>query len=498
MDAKEFRRFGHQLIDWVADYREGLARFPVMSQSKPGEIRAAFPAHPPQRGGRLDEALAALDRDVMPGITHWNHPSFFAYFPSNTSYASILADLVASGLGVQGMSWQTSPAATEVEEVVMDWLRQMAGLSAAWTGVIHDTASTATLTAFLCARERASGFSQNCKGLQSGAAPLTVYASDQSHSSIEKGALLAGFGRAHLRLIPTDDAHALRLDLLEAVIAQDLEAGLRPCALVACAGTTGTAAVDPLEEMAAIAERHGIWLHVDSAMAGTAMILPECRAHFAGIERANSLVFNPHKWMGVGFDFSAYYVRDPEHLIRVMSTNPSYLQTKQDGEVKNYRDWHVQLGRRFKSLKLWFYLMDAGVEGLQARLRRDLANAQWLKDQVDAAAGWERLAPVPFQTVCMRHVPAEFSGCEDTLKAHNLELARQVNEGGKAYLTPAILKGKQMLRVSIGAEATERADVEALWALLNEAAFKSGPRLSNQRFAIDMTGMAAGLADERD
>ncbi len=470
MDANEFRRFGYRLIDWVADYREGLARRPVMSQVQPGEIRAAFPAHPPQRGGRLDEALAALDRDVLPGITHWNHPSFFAYFPSNTSYASILADLVASGLGVQGMSWQTSPAATEVEEVVMDWLRQMAGLSEAWTGVVHDTASTATLTALLCARERASGFSQNGKGLQSREAPLTVYASDQSHSSIEKASLLAGFGREHLRLIPTDEDHALRLELLEAAIARDVKAGLRPCALVACVGTTGTTAVDRLTKMADIAERNGMWLHVDSAMAGTAMVLPECREHFAGVERADSLVFNPHKWMGVGFDFSAYYVRDPEHLIRVMSTNPSYLQTKQDGEVKNYRDWHIQLGRRFRALKLWFYLMDVGVEGLQARLRRDLANAQWLKDQVDAAADWERMAPVPFQTVCIRHIPAPLIGDEDALKAHNLEIARRVNEGGKAYLTPSILKGRQILRVSIGAESTERAEVEGLWALLKEAA----------------------------
>ncbi len=470
MDAEEFRRLGYRLVDWVADYREGLARRPVMSQVQPGEIRAAFPAHPPQQGGGLQEALTALDRDVMPGITHWNHPSFFAYFPSNTSYASILADLVASGLGVQGMSWQTSPAATELEEVVMDWLRQMTGLSEAWSGVVHDTASTATLTALLCARERTSAFSQNGEGLQSGEPPLTVYASDQSHSSIEKGALLAGFGRAHLRLIPADADHALRMDLLEAAVAKDLEAGLRPCAAVACVGTTATTAIDPLAQIADLAERHGMWLHVDAAMAGTAMVLPECRVCWAGVERADSLVFNPHKWMGVGFDFSAYYVRDPEHLIRVMSTNPSYLQTKQDGAVKNYRDWHVQLGRRFRSLKLWFYLMDVGVDGLQARLRRDLANAQWFKDRVDAAPGWERLAPVLFQTICLRHVPAVLKGDEEALKVHNLEIAQRINEGGTAYLTPAILKGKQILRVSIGAEATERPHVEALWALMNEAA----------------------------
>ncbi|GLH66150.1 pyridoxal phosphate-dependent decarboxylase family protein [Geothrix edaphica] len=468
MDAQEFRRLGYQLVDWIADYREGLERLPVMSQVKPGEIRAAFPDHPPLHGGRVAQALAALERDVMPGITHWNHPSFFAYFPSNTSYSSILGDLAASGLGAQGMSWQTSPAATEVEEVVMDWLRQMVGLSTAFTGVIHDTASTATFTALLCAREKVSDYAQNTEGLQSGEAPLVVYATDQGHSSIEKAALLAGFGRSFLRLIPTDENHAVRLDLLQAAIGKDIEIGLRPCALVAAIGTTGTTALDPLPALADLAERHGMWLHVDAALAGTAMVLPECRWMWEGIERADSLVFNPHKWMGVGFDLSAYYVRDPQHLIRVMSTNPSYLRTAQDGQVSNFRDWHIQLGRRFRALKLWFYLMDVGVEGLQARIRRDLDNAQWLKDQVDAAPDWERLAPVPLQTVCLRHLKPGLD--EASLTAHNLEIARRINEGGKAYLTPALLKGRQMLRVSIGAEATERRHVEAVWEALQLAA----------------------------
>lgn len=468
MDAQEFRRLGYQLVDWIADYREGLERLPVMSQVQPGEIRAAFPDHPPLHGGRMAQALAALDRDVMPGITHWNHPSFFAYFPSNTSYSSILGDLAASGIGAQGMSWQTSPAATEVEEVVMDWLRQMVGLSSAFTGVIHDTASTATFTALLCAREKVSEYAQDTEGLQSGESPLVVYASDQGHSSIEKAALLAGFGRSFLRLIPTDENHAIRLDLLQAAIEKDLEIGLRPCALVAAVGTTGTTALDPVAAMADLAEKHGLWLHVDAALAGTAMVLPECRWMWAGVERADSLVFNPHKWMGVGFDLSAYYVRDPQHLIRVMSTNPSYLRTAQDGQVSNFRDWHIQLGRRFRALKLWFYLMDVGVEGLQARLRRDLENAQWLKAQVDAAPDWERLAPAPLQTVCVRHLKPGLA--EAGLAAHNLDIARRVNDSGKAYLTPSMLKGKQMLRVSIGAETTERRHVEALWEALNATA----------------------------
>ncbi len=500
MDHNDFRRLGYQLVDWIADYREGLERLPVMSQVQPGEVRAAFPDHPPQQGGRMDAALAALERDVLPGITHWNHPSFFAYFPSNTSYSSILGDLATAGLGAQGMSWQTSPAATELEEVVMDWLRQMVGLSPAFTGVIHDTASTATFTALLCAREKVSGFAQEDGGLQtrgmgsahasrggqrgdaertevsgrsllsksSGEAPLVVYASDQGHSSIEKAALLAGFGRSFLRLIPTDEHHAIRLDLLTAAIEKDLELGLRPCALVAAVGTTGTTALDPVAAMATLAEQHGLWLHVDAALAGTAMVLPECRWMWVGVERADSVVFNPHKWMGVGFDLSAYYVRDPQHLIRVMSTNPSYLRTAQDGQVSNFRDWHIQLGRRFRALKLWFYLMDVGVEGLQARLRRDLENAQWLKEQVDADPGWERLAPVPLQTVCLRHTQPGLNEAEQA--THNLAIARRINDSGKAYLTPSMLKGKQLLRVSIGAETTERRHVEALWEALQVAA----------------------------
>lgn len=468
MDAQEFRRLGYQLVDWIADYREGLERLPVMSRVQPGDIRAAFPDHPPLHGGRVAQALAALERDVLPGITHWNHPSFFAYFPSNTSYSSILGDLAASGLGAQGMSWQTSPAATEVEEVVMDWLRQMVGLSPAFTGVIHDTASTATFTALLCAREKVSDYAQNTEGLQSGEAPLVVYASDQCHSSIEKAALLAGFGRSYLRLIPTDENHAIRLDLLQAAIEKDVEIGLRPCALVGAVGTTATTALDPLPALADLAQKHGMWLHVDAAMAGTAMVLPECRWMWEGIERADSLVFNPHKWMGVGFDLSAYYVRDPQHLIRVMSTNPSYLRTAQDGQVSNFRDWHIQLGRRFRALKLWFYLMDVGVEGLQSRLRRDLENTSWLKEQVDAAADWERLAPVPLQTLCLRHLRPGLD--EAGLAQHNLEIARRINEGGQAYLTPSLLKGTQILRVSIGAEATERRHVEALWKALKQAA----------------------------
>jgi aromatic-L-amino-acid/L-tryptophan decarboxylase len=469
MDTNEFRRHGHALIDWIADYRERMGTLPVMSQAAPGSIRARFPASPPAEGGKLAEAIAALDDAVLPGITHWNHPAFFAYFPSNTSLASVLGDLVAAGLGTQGMSWQTSPAATEIEEVVMDWIRQLIGLPEVFQGVVQDTASTSKLTALLCARERASGFSQNGKGLQAGDPPLTVYVSEEGHSSIAKAALLAGFGKAHVRVLPTDDDHALRIEPLRRALEEDRAHGLRPCAIVAATGTTATTALDPVARMADLAERHGAWLHVDAALAGTAMVLPECRWMWEGVERADSLVFNPHKWMGIGFDFSAFYVRDPQHLVRVMSTNPSYLRTAHDGVVTNYRDWGIPLGRRFRALKAWFHLVDEGVAPMQARLRRDLENARWLAAEVEKTEGWQRMAAVPLQTVCLRHVPPGVKD-EGLIAEHNLAIAARVNAAGRTYVTASVVKGRQLLRVSIGATATERKDVEAVWKELREAA----------------------------
>jgi aromatic-L-amino-acid/L-tryptophan decarboxylase len=468
MDPNEFRKLGHALVDWIADYRARIGTLPVMSPAAPGSVKARFPRSPPRQGGKLAEAIAALDDVVVPGVTHWNHPAFFAYFPSNTSLASVLGDLVAAGLGTQGMSWQTSPAATEIEEVTMDWLRQMLGLPEAFQGAVQDTASTSTLTALICARERSTGFAQAGPGLQGGGPALTVYVSEQAHSSVEKGALLAGFGKANVRLVETDDAHALRLDALDRLVAEDLAAGRKPCTVVAAIGTTGTTALDPLAAIAARAERHGMWLHVDAALAGTAMVLPECRWMWAGIERADSLVLNPHKWMGIGFDFSAFYVRDPQHLMRVMSMNPSYLRTAHDGAVTNFRDWGIPLGRRFRALKAWFHLVDEGVEGMQARLRRDLENARWLAAEVDRTPGWERLAPVPLQTICLRRVP-EGERDEARIAAVNVEIARRVNQAGRAYVTPAVTKGKQLIRVSIGATDTERKDVEAVWKALQDA-----------------------------
>jgi len=470
MTPDEFRRLGHALVEWVARYRETMPELPVMSRAVPGAIRALLPRSPPEQGAALDVLLPLLDTVVLPGITHWNHPRFFAYFPSKTHLASVLADLVSAGLGAQGMSWQTSPAATEVEEVMMEWLRQLVGLPADFKGVIHDTASTATLVALLCARERSSGNAQARGGLQTPHPALVVYASEMAHSSVEKAALLAGFGREHLRLLPTDDAHALLPAALESAIEGDRAAGRQPAAVVATTGSTGTTAFDPLHDIAELAGRHRLWLHVDAAMAGTAMACPELRALWRGVERADSVVFNPHKWMGVGCDCSAYFVRDVAHLVSVMSTHPSYLRTAADAEVVNFRDWGIPLGRRFRALKIWFVLHALGAEGVRSAVRRDLALARWLAAQVEAAAGWELCAPVPLQTVCLRHLPAGRTPAE--VDAHNLRLAEVVNASGEAYVTPAVVKGVQLIRVSIGALDTAQPDVEAVWNLLQACALR--------------------------
>ena len=464
MTPEEFRQAGHELIDWIADYRARVAELPVMSPLAPGEARAQLPAAPPEAPEPFAGVLRDLEAIIVPGLSHWQHPSFFGYFPANSELASVLGDYLSTGLGVLGLSWQSSPALSELEEVVTDWMRQMVGLSEAWSGVIQDTASTSTLLALLCARERASNYSLARGGLQAEPRALVVYASAQSHSSVEKAALLAGFGRANVHVIPTDDAYAMRANALADAIAADRATGLLPCAVVATTGTTATTALDPVAAIAEIAQRESIWLHVDAAMAGSALILPECRWMWDGIEGADSIVLNAHKWLGAAFDCSLYYVRDPQHLVRVMSTNPSYLQTAVDSQVKNLRDWGIPLGRRFRALKLWCLIREQGVSGLQARLRRDMANAQWFAAHVRAAPGWRVLAPVPLQTICIRHEPTGLAGA--ALDAHTQGWAERANRSGAAYLTPAVLDGQWMVRVSIGAITTERAHVEALWALL--------------------------------
>jgi aromatic-L-amino-acid decarboxylase len=470
MDTEEFRRLGHEVIDWIADYRERVARgeFPVMSRVAPGQIRAALPASPPLEPQPLQGLLDELTQLIVPGCTHWQDPRFFAYFPSNSSLAAVLGDFLSTGLAQLGLNWQASPALTELEELATDWLRQMVGLSDAWSGVIQDTASTATLVALICARERTSDHGAVRGGLQASERPLIVYASSQSHSSVEKAALLAGLGRANVRIVPVDDRYAMSGEALRQAVAADEAQGNEPCAVVATVGSTATTAIDPLEEIAGVARAHRLWLHVDAAMAGSAMILPECRSLWSGIEQADSVVLNPHKWLGASFDCSAYFVRDPQHLVRVMSTSPSYLRTAADAKVRNFRDWGIPLGRRFRALKLWLLIREQGVHGLQRRLRRDLEHARWLAAQVDAAKGWERVAPVPLQTVCVRHLPPGVSG--EALDAHTLGWVRRINESGRAYLTPSMLGDRWMVRVSFGVEATEHGHVVALWRQMREEA----------------------------
>jgi aromatic-L-amino-acid decarboxylase len=468
MTPDEFRAYGHQVIDWIADYRETLASRPVMSRVEPGQVKGALPPMPPALPEPFDAVLADLDAILMPGVTHWQHPRFFGYFPSNASLASVLGDLVSTGLGVIGLNWQASPALTELEEVVTDWVREMVGLSDAWAGVIQDTASAATLIALLCARERTSGFSLARGGLQSEPRPLVVYVSAQSHSSVEKAALLAGFGRDNVRAVPHDDSFTMRVDVLAEMVKADEAAGRLPCAAVATTGTTACTALDPVGGVAEVARRHHLWVHVDAAMAGSAMILPECRWMWDGVEYADSVVLNPHKWLGAAFDCSLYYVRDRDHLVRVLSTNPSYLRTAADGTVRNYRDWGIALGRRFRALKLWCLIRAEGVHALQSRLRRDLANAKWVADQVRATPLWRVVAPVHLQTVCVRHEPPGLAG--EALDAHTRSWADRVNRSGVAYLTPAVLDGRWMVRVSIGAEQTERADVQAVWEAMKREA----------------------------
>lgn len=461
MTPEQFRQHGHQLIDLIADYRQTVAERPVMAQVEPGYLKAALPGAAPQQAEPFDAILKDVDQLLMPGLSHWQHPDFYGYFPSNGTLSSVLGDFLSTGLGVLGLSWQSSPALSELEETTLDWLRQLLGLSGQWSGVIQDTASTSTLVALICARERATDHAQVHGGLQAQAKPLIVYVSAHAHSSVDKAALLAGFGRDNIRLIATDEQFAMRPEALREAIEQDLAAGNQPCAVVATTGTTTTTALDPLRPIGEIAQANQLWLHVDSAMAGSAMILPECRWMWDGIELADSVVVNAHKWLGVAFDCSIYYVRDPQHLIRVMSTNPSYLQSAVDGEVKNLRDWGIPLGRRFRALKLWFMLRSEGVEALQQRLRRDLDNARWLAQQVEASGEWELLAPVQLQTLCIRHCPAGLQG--EALDAHTRGWADRLNASGDAYVTPATLNGRWMVRVSVGALPTEREHVQRLW-----------------------------------
>jgi aromatic-L-amino-acid decarboxylase len=468
MTPEEFRKLGHRVVDWIADYRAKVSEFPVMARTTPGEVKARLPSDPPVTPESCDHIFRDLDEIILPGLSHWQHPRFFGYFPANALLSSVLGDYLSTGLGVLGLSWQSSPALTELEEVVTDWMRRMMGLSPEWGGVIQDTASTSTLVALLCAREKATKYGLDRGGLQGEGHPLIVYVTAHSHSSVEKAALLAGFGRTNLRVVAHDRDYAMSVNGLRDAVERDIAAGAIPAAIVATTGTTITTALDPVAAIAEVARAHGIWLHVDAAMAGSAMILPECRWMWDGVAGADSVVVNAHKWLGAAFDCSLYYVRDAEHLVRVMSTSPSYLQSAADGRVKNLRDWGLPLGRRFRALKLWLLIREQGVAGLQARIRRDLENAKWFAEQVREAPHWKVLAPVPLQTICVRHEPPSLAG--DALDRHTLGWVDRLNQSGEAYLTPAVLDGRWMVRVSIGTAPTEREHVAGLWALMRRMA----------------------------
>lgn len=467
MHPEDFRRHGHAMVDWMADYLAGVAELPVTPAVSPGEVRRALPPAPPETG----EPFEALFRDfrdlILPGMTHWNHPGWFAYFPCNNSPPSILAEMLTSTMGAQCMSWATSPAATELEQVVMDWLRQMIGLPSGFVGVIQDTASTATLVALLSARERATGGVSGTDGF-AGRSPLAVYASAEAHSSVDKAVKLAGYGLAWLRRIETDERFALRPELLERALAQDTGAGVRPACVIASVGTTSSSAVDPVPAIAELCRRYGAWLHVDAAYAGPAAIVPELRWIFDGVAQADSVVLNPHKWLLTNFDCTAYYVRDPAALLGAFQASPEYLRTAYDPEVVNFRDWGIQLGRRFRALKLWFVLRSYGLEGLQEMIRRHVALAREFERWVREEPGFEVMAPVPLGLVCFRYRPAELSDAEvDDL---NRRLLERVNATRRVFLTHTRLGGRYAIRLVVGQRTTERRHVEEAWGLLREAA----------------------------
>ena len=474
MTPGEFRRCGHAVVERIARYMEEIERYPVLSQVEPGSIRERLPPAAPEHGEPFSDVLRDVDEIVMPGITHWQSPNFFAYFPANASGPSILGDLLSSGLGVQGMLWATSPACTELETHVLDWLVDLLGLpdrfrsTTAGGGVIQDTASSSTLTALLAARERASAGSVNEHGVGFGpdrGSPrrLTVYTSRHAHSSIEKAVKIAGLGRTNLRLVGADARHAMRPDALEAAIAADRTAGATPAMVSATVGTTSSGAVDPVRAIGEVCHREGVWLHVDAAHAGSATICPEHRGLVDGVELADSYTFNPHKWLLTNFDCNCFWVADRAALIGALSILPEYLrnQATTSGEVIDYRDWHVPLGRRFRALKLWFVIRHYGAEGLRAHVRRSVALADWFAAQVEASDGFELAAPVSVGLVCFRHRAGD---------AFNQTLMDRLNRSGAIHLTHTRLDDRLVLRLAVGGPATRREHVEAAWTRIVEAA----------------------------
>jgi aromatic-L-amino-acid decarboxylase len=463
---EEFRAAGHAAVEWVARYMESVERFPVLASVAPGDVRARLPREVPEDGEPFDAILRDLDAVILPGITHWQSPNFYAYFPANASGPAILGDLLSSGLGVQGMLWITSPAATELETHVLDQLAGLLGLPERFLstgrggGVIQDTASSATLVALIAARERATQGRVNRAGVTG---TITAYASTQAHSSVIKAAGIAGIGREHLRLIDVDSAFAMRPALLEEAIVADRAAGFVPSFVCATVGTTSSTAIDPVGPIGEICRRHGVWLHVDAALAGSAAVCPEFRWLHDGLESADSYCFNPHKWLLTNFDCDCFYVADRDALIDALTVTPEYLRNpaSESGRVFDYRDWQVPLGRRFRALKLWCVLRSFGVRGLQEHIRRGVELTRAFASWVEADPRWEVVAPAPLNLVCFRHV----EGDELTLAVNE-----RVNATGSIYLNHTRLDDRVTLRMALGAAQTRRHHVEAAWALIQDTA----------------------------
>ncbi len=466
MSPAEFRRHGHAVVDWIADYLEGIEARPVLSRAEPGSIAAKLPKHPPATGEPFEAILSDMDAIVMPGVTHWQHPSFFAYFNSNASGPSILGELLSAGLGVQGMLWATSPACTEVETVMMDWLLELLGLPDAFRstgaggGVIQDSASSATLCAILAARERATGWRTDRAGVDR---RLCVYASEQTHSSIEKAVRIAGLGRDNLRAVACDARGALDPAALTAAIAADRAAGHTPCAVIATIGTTSSHAIDPVRAMGAICRAEGIWLHVDAAHAGPAAVCPAYRWIHDGVELADSYCTNPHKWMFTNFDCDAFWVRDRAALVRTLSVLPEYLRNAAtaSGRVIDYRDWQIPLGRRFRALKLWFVMRHYGVAGLRRHIEGHVALAQRFAGWVEADPDFELAVPAPLNLVCFRHTGGD---------AINEAIMQRLNDSGALYLTHTRIGDRFTLRLCVGGTHTEARHVEDAWRRIRAAA----------------------------
>jgi aromatic-L-amino-acid/L-tryptophan decarboxylase len=466
MTSAEFRKFGREIIDWIADYYEEVESYPVMSQVNPGDIRANLPEKAPVRGESFDTILADFERIIMPGITHWQSPNFYAYFPANTSPPSVLGELLSAGLGVQGMLWATSPACTELETLVLDWLVDILGLPPKFKsqstggGVIQDTASSSSLSALLVAREKSTDFHSNEAGCDG---RLVAYASTQTHSSIEKAVKISGLGRQNLHLIDVDDGYAMRPAELQKKINEDRQSGLVPSFVCATIGTTASNAIDPLPEIGKIARQEGLWLHVDGAMSGTAAICPEYRFIQEGLEYADSYCFNPHKWMFTNFDCDCFFVADRSSLIKTLSILPEYLKNKatETGAVIDYRDWHIQLGRRFRALKLWFVIRHYGVEGLEFHVRNHISLAQKFARWVEEDPDFELTAPAPLNLICFRHKAGD---------EINRDLLERLNQGGRLYLSHAVLDGRYTLRLCVGQTHTEARHVEEAWRLIRKTA----------------------------